>query len=438
MLTSTLFRAAYVVTMDPHVGDLDGADVLVEDGKIVQIGYDIDSSRGSIVDASGMILMPGMIDTHRHCHRALLQGMAGDLRVAEFVRRLANPVGLLIDPGELYISTLVSAVSALDAGITTILDWSNPQNSPDHTAEALRALDDAGVRAVFGFALGSPANDLDPRETPPRFAQVRRLREGRFNGARGNDLVSLALAPSGPGSGTGSADMQTVRREWKLADELDLPISTHATTGDQPLQRLAAAGLLRPRANYVHGCNLSVAELHMIADTGGTLSVTPTAELMLGIGWPAAERARAAGVRYALGSDLECVAGGSMLDEVRLAVQCSRFAPTAAVDAPIGLTCRQGLELVTHAAAQAVWLDGLVGSISVGMFADLVLIDPGVNLWPRGNPVDALMVAGGRSNIHSVYVGGEPKKLNGRLVGLDLAAIRARAQAVAASWSRLL
>src|SRR5579884_1013950 len=135
-----LIKGGTVITVDPAVEDLACGDVLVEDSTIVEVGRQIDVADAEVIDASDCLVLPGLIDTHRHTWQALFRNIASDWTLAHYFTGVHGTLSGLYEPQDTYAGNLIGALEALDAGITTLLDWSHNLNTPEHTDAAVDAL----------------------------------------------------------------------------------------------------------------------------------------------------------------------------------------------------------------------------------------------------------------------------------------------------------
>src|SRR5690606_18877131 len=192
-----LIRGGTVLSMDPDVGDFNRADILVKDGKIEAVGPNLHAHGAHVVDASGKIVMPGFVDTHRHMWQGLLRNSGPNDLLLDYLNTILFGFAPVITPDEVYLGNLVTALSAANAGITTVLDWSHIATSPEHSDAAIDGLRTAGVRAVYGYGpnFGKQPpwfEDLDN----PYPGDIYRLAEEQF--ASTDQLLTLALAAAGP------------------------------------------------------------------------------------------------------------------------------------------------------------------------------------------------------------------------------------------------
>ncbi|MEW9532315.1 amidohydrolase family protein [Microbispora sp. NPDC049125] len=401
----TYITGGTVVDTEPEPHALPGAVVVIEDGVIVSVGPDPGPPEpgAEVVDATGRIVMPGLVDTHRHLWQAVLRGVCADRTLGEYLTLVLGRLAPAYDPGDVYAGVLWGALEALDAGVTTVFDWSHVQLTPDHTDAEVAALRESGVRAVFAY--GHPGTDDAGRDP----GAVRRMREKHFPAGEPG-LVTPAFAAWGPVFGPPEA----AREDWLLARELDLRISLHAM-GEGPVERLHEMGLLGPDVLFVHVNGVPDDGLKLIAGTGGTASVTPEVECRMGHGLPETGRLRAAGVATGLGADTVTVVPGDLFSAMRAALAAENSRPGRG-DAP-RLTTADVLRMATIEGAAAIGMDDRIGSLRPGKQADIVLLDgEAAGLAPVHDPV-AAVVGAGPAAVDTVFVAGRAVKRGGRLLG---------------------
>src|SRR5688500_19547774 len=154
MAERTLLKDGIVITMDKELGNFMKADVLIEGTKIAAVGLDLQADGAEVIDASNMIVMPGFIDTHRHVWEGILRNIGTDIPLegdASYLTIILNIIAPVYRPEDAYIGNLVGLYGAIDAGITTILDWSHIQATREHANAVIKALQESGMRAVFAY-----------------------------------------------------------------------------------------------------------------------------------------------------------------------------------------------------------------------------------------------------------------------------------------------
>ena len=428
-LERTLFQNGCVLTLDRALGNFRRANLLIEGTKIAAVGPNVAAADAQIIDASDMIVMPGFIDTHRHIWEGILRNIAPDALLDEYFVNILGVLAPAYRPQDAYAGNLVSAFGAIDAGITTLLDWSHIQNTPEHSDAVISALRESGLRAVFAY--GTPNLDMpawwhDSRLPHP--TDIRRIATRYFSAS--DQLMTLALAPRGPEFTT----FEVARHDWALARELGVRISVHVGVGAAGKQgKLAAmgtAGLLGPDTTYIHCCTLSDEELQMIADTGGTVSLACPIEMQMGHGMPPIQRCLDRGLRPSLSVDVETTMCGDLFAQMRSVLTLQRALVNERrlrgdTDLPTMLTSRDVVEFATIQGARANGLDRKVGTLTPGKEADVILLRTDrINVLPINDPIGAVVRGMDSSNVDSVFIAGKARKRDGRLLDVDLNRVR--------------
>jgi len=424
-----IIRNAAVITVDDQIGDFSRADILIEDDQIAAVGPDISVSEAEEVDAGQMIAIPGLVDTHRHTWQTPLRGIAYDYTLKQYFTTLFD-YGAEYRPEDMYIANLHGALEALDGGITCMLDWNHALNSPDHSDEAIRALKDSGQRAIF--AHGQPAIDFMAHFAEsilPHDEDVKRVRQQHFSSD--DNLVTMMLAARGADFATD----ETAAEEIRLARDLGLRITMHSGVGmwgkyQKAVTRMNNMGLLGPDITYIHANFLSDEELQMVADTGGSVSVSSKIEIQMGLGDPRTGRLQELGITTCLSIDTCSGTSGSMFDEMRACVACERMTRDKGLLAKdidpeqVALHSKDVLRMATLEGARACGLDHKIGSITPGKQADIVLLRRDMlNIHPVNNLHGAVAMAASAQNVDTVFVAGKKVKEGGVLLHHDLAQI---------------
>ncbi|GAB2699119.1 amidohydrolase family protein [Kitasatospora kifunensis] len=418
-----LIRGGRLLTMDPDLGDLARADILVDHGRIAEIEPDLGEVPGAeVIDATGRIVIPGFVDTHRHMWQAALRQIAPDHTLSDYFRDVRGLLAPQIRPEDAYLGNLLSALGALDAGVTTVQDIANLQGGPQHTDALVQALKDSGARSVFAYGTTGAGAGLSRDAVRVR----RQLLPDQ------DALVTMALCVDSP-------QPQTVHQNTVLAQELGLLTAMHMNqpASARPVSTLARLGAIPPGTLFIHGNRLDAAELQVIADSGGALSISPAIELMMGHGLPPITLAARLGVPASLSVDVEVAAASDMFTQMRAAFQSARYAyyqdPEPHNDLP---TVRQILELATLQGARALGLADRIGSLTPGKQADLVLLRtdrPGVA--PAHDPYGTVVLGMDRADVETVLVAGTPVKRHGELLHPGLAELTEAAHRLRESLS---
>jgi len=441
MANRTLIRGGHILSMDPAVGDLPKGDLLIEDDRIAAVQPTVEAD-AKVIDADGFLVIPGFVDTHRHTWEAAIRGVAPNATLDDYFVEILDTFGPVYQAEDVYASNLAGSLECLNAGITTLVDWSHINNTPEHPDAAIRALQETGIRAQYAY--GSANLSLADYWFESKIAipadDVRRVRDTYFSSDSG--LLTMALATRGPGF----CIDDVVNAEWRLARELGIPITVHVAMGRLAgrfgmIKQLANLKLLGPDTTYIHCCYFSEEEWRLVADSGGTISIAPQVELQMGHGWPPVMKTIEYGMRPSFSIDVVTTVPGDMFTQMRAAFGAERARVNAVcweanTEVPeTMLTARQMLEAATINGAHVAGLADRTGSLTPGKKADIVLIDArSLNMVPITDPYAAVTLCADVSNVDTVFVDGVIRKQGGKLVA-DTA--RAR-QLVEAAHDRLV
>ena len=418
--------------MDPELGVLPVGDVLIEDGVIAAVAPSLGEPDAEVIAASGHLVAPGMIDTHRHTWQTQLRAICADWTLIDYVYGIRLALSPAYRADDVYLGNRLGAVEALDAGVTTILDFSHCNNTPQHADAAIAGLRDAGIRAVFGYGffdsgVAAPGHATPDHftEHPQRLADFGRVADGALAGSGGLLTLGAALTE------LGRVPFEAVRAEIAAARERSALVVAH--TGciwSQPsgVPELAAAGLLGPDQVHVHCNTLTDAEWRTMADAGAKVSISPETELNMGMGRPVFAACRRHGLKPTLSCDVISLNSGDLLTQLRMGLGFSRWADTEAVnlagDDPVAVstTALEALEWVTVNAADALGMGDRIGSLRPGKRADLMLVGgPSIRQHPHLDAAGSLVFQTTPADVRTVLVAGRVVKRDGVLVDVDLA-----------------
>ena len=408
----TLFKGGTIVTMDSNVPNLSTGDVLVDDSRIVAVGVNLHADGAEVIDAAGSIVMPGLVDAHHHMWLGVMRRMMPDVDdLFAYIGVVAETLGAHYRPLDMYLSTKLTAVASLDAGITTIIDACHSSRSPAHTDAALDALDDAGIRAwhMVGAAMDKKASAA---HLP---ADLRRLAD---NWNHGNGLVRVGLF--------GQLNLDW----WKVARGLDMRILTEFIGDLAKLgPEFAEPGVLGPHNIFNHCTRVPQETWKLLADAGVNVTVNPRSDALFGFDDEsfAYQQAIDHGLTPALGIDLDTAFGSDLFGEMhalfgqqRSAMRYRRFRGEQNVPTPISVEAV--LKAATVNGARAAGLESEIGTLTPGKQADIILVrTDGVAVFPVTNAIGTIVQAVERSDVDTVMVAGEIRKRAGKLVGVDVA-----------------
>lgn len=412
----TLFKGGAIITMDRTVAAPPVGDVLVENGRIAGIGANLQVADAEVIDARGGIVMPGLVDAHHHMWLGVMRRMMPNVDdLFAYIDVVAEQMGSHYRPLDMYLSTRLTALACLDAGITTVIDACHSSRSPEHTDAALDALDDSGIRALHmvGAAMDKKASSA---HIP---GDLKRLAD---NWNQGDSLVRVGLF--------GQLNIDW----WRAARALDMRMLTEFI-GD--LAKLGPEfdepGLLGTHNIFNHCTRVPEDTWKRLAAAGVNVTVNPRSDALFGFddegfAW---QHAIDHGLTPALGIDLDTAFGSDLFGEMhalfgqqRSAMCYRRFRGKENVPAPISV--QAVLEAATVNGARAAGLEDRIGTLAVGREADVIMVrTEDVAVFPVTDPVGTIVQAVERANVDTVMVAGEIRKHGGKLVGVDLPKLRA-------------
>ncbi|MGW6600247.1 amidohydrolase family protein [Streptomyces sp. NPDC055036] len=422
-----LFTGATLVTMDPELGVLHNSDLLVEGEAIAAIGPDLTADGAVVVDAAGTILAPGLVDTHRHAWETQLRRIMPDVDdLGGYVMSTLDGYATVYRPEDMYIGTKLAALTAIDSGITTILDFSHNSRTRAHSDAAIEALRDTGIRGVHA-SMGPHFGEWD-RQWP---ADLTRLKDQYFSSD--DQLLTLRMAAlatdeiAGPALAYGPELART-------AADLGIGVSVDAVFGASSSEAVvswAGHGILGPGVTLIHATGLTSEAWKVMADSGTTVALAPTSDAQIGLetAIPAVDEALAVGIRPGLSVDVEVALSSDMFTQMRalLAIQRMR-----AVNAAYGrggdisrITTHDVLDFATLQGARTNGLGDITGSLTPGKKADLLVVQAeDLNNMPLNDPIGTLVLGSDARNISAVLVGGRPRKWNRQVLDVNLPELR--------------
>jgi len=420
-----VFRHATVLTMDnAHTIERD-ADVLVVDDKIAAVGQQLAAPADAVeVDATGGLLMPGMIDTHRHMWQTAMRGYGADWTLTQYFVWYYLNWGKTFRPEDIYAGNLLSAIEAVDAGVTTTVDWSHGLQTVDHAEAAVDALTEVPGRFVLAY--GNIQQGPWEWSAAPEF---RDFVSRRFGTA--NDMLGFQLAFDVTGD-----PAFPEKAAFEVARELGVPVTTHAgvwgATNDDGIRLMHENGFMTPTSIYVHAATLTRDSYNRIAATGGSVSVSTESEQSAGQGYPPTWQLREHGIPVSLSMDTSVWWSGDLFSAMRTTLGADRSREHYEAHAKqetvtnLHLRAEDVVDWATRGGAKALGLDSVVGSIEPGKKADLVLIknDASPVMFPVLNLYGHVAFQAQRGDVHTVVINGRVVKHNNALVGTDLARAR--------------
>jgi cytosine/adenosine deaminase-related metal-dependent hydrolase len=419
-----VFRGGTVLTMDAASTVHTAADVLVVGDRIAAVGPSLEVPEGTEeIDASGGIVMPGMIDTHRHMWQTAMRGYGADWTLTQYFVWYYLEHGRKFRPEDIAAGNRLAAIESLDAGVTTTVDWSHNLQTIDHGEAALEALRSVPGRFVLAYG-NIQAGPWEWSADPAVRSLLERLRDDA------DDRMGVQIAFDVTGD-----PAFPERAAFEVARDLGIPVTTHAgvwgATNDDGIRLMHENGFMTPETVYVHASTLTRDSYQRIAATGGSISVATESECSAGQGHAPTEQVLQYGIPVSLSMDTSVWWSGDMFSAMRATLNADRMAQH--MDAHLQgdtithlrLRAQQVVEWTTRGGAHALGRDDL-GSLEEGKKADVVLIknDASPVSFPLLNPYGHVAFQAQRGDVHTVVVDGRVVKRDGKLVGIDLAPVR--------------
>jgi 5-methylthioadenosine/S-adenosylhomocysteine deaminase len=426
---AVVFRNGTVLTMDDQHTVLTDADVLVVGDRIEAVGVGLQVPEGTAeVDASDGIVMPGMVDTHRHMWQTAMRGYGADWTLTQYFVWYYLEHGKTFRPEDVFAGNQLSAVESLDAGVTTTVDWSHGLQTTQHAEAAVDALESVPGRFVLAYG-NIQAGPWEWSATP----EFRDFVGRRFSG---DDMLGFQMAFDVTGD-----PAFPEKAAFEVARDLGAPVTTHAgvwgATNDDGIRLMYENGFMTPGNVYVHSATLNSDSYNRIAATGGTVSVSTESEQSCGQGYPPTWVLRSHDIPVSLSMDTSVWWSGDLFSAMRstLGADRAREHLEAHVLGDTVTNCHlraeQVVDWATRGGAKALGLDGVVGSLEPGKKADVVLLknDNSPVMFPMLNPYGHVAFQAQRGDVHTVVVNGRVVKHDHRLLDIDLQAVRRTVEA---------
>lgn len=416
-----IIKNAIVVTADDDRRVLSDGGVAVVDGRIAAIGpsaelQPMEERAERVVDASGMILMPGIVNTHCHAGDCLFRGLVEDLPLEAWLQTVWKAEGAILNAETSRLGTVLGFAELLLSGVTTVMEmfW-----FPDETVAAARAV---GLRVATGAIFFDPPG-MNRLDMDQRVVEAERFYETY---ASDEDVF-----PSTMPHGAYTVSPENLRRARQITDVYGGLYSTHAAEtraeqadietryGRSVIRHLDHHGLLDERTVLAHCVHLDDEEIDILARRDVVVSHNPVSNLKLGSGIARVPDLLAASVRVTLGTD-GAISGNDL--DMWLALRLAATLHKGANHDAAAVSRTQALDMITRVGADAVGAGDRIGSLEPGKFADMVLIDVRrPHAVPMFDPTTHLVYSTAKSDVRHVFLGGEQVVHDGVLTRIDIA-----------------
>ena len=424
-----LFKDGIVLTMDDASTVLPRGDVLVVDGRIAEVGTDVAAPDDAfVIDASGGIIMPGMVDTHRHMWQTAMRAYGADWTLTQYFVWYYLQHGAKFRPQDYAAGNLISALDAIESGVTTSVDWSHGLRTIEHGEAAFDALVSSPGRFVFAYG-NIHQSPWEWTADPDIQALLVRSRDD-------SRMFGTQIAFDVPNQDEAFPELAA----YRVAKDLGLRVTTHAgvwgATNDWGIRNAYAAGVMEEGYTYVHAASLTDESYQKIAATGGNVSLATESEDTCGQGYPPIHKLRQHGIPASLSVDTSVWFSADLFSAMRATVNADRalehyLAHTldpALTITHVKLRAQDVVEMATRGGAKALGKDDVIGSLEVGKLGDVVLLkNEDSPTWaPLINPWGQIVYQAQRGDVHTVLVGGEIVKSEGKVVAGDLAGVKVK------------
>ncbi len=443
MTTRLLVRDCdVVVTMNDAGTEIGSGSILIEDGVIAWTGAGTPPSAGDLetIDGSGLVAVPGLVNTHHHLYQTLTRVRAQESGLFDWLREL-YPAWAELDAEWVHTAAMVGIGELALSGCTTVADhhYVFPPGTGDLLGAEIEAARTLGVRihACRGsMDLGQSAGGLPPDrivQDPDAILAETEQALARHHDPAPGAMVRIAVGPCSPFSASrelmqgsaGLARKHGVRLHTHIAETADELAFCQAQFGRRPVELLDDLGFLGSDVWLAHCVHLDHDDIGRIAASSTSVAWCPTSNLRLGSGIAPIRELLEAGASVGLAVDgSSSNDGGDLLAECRMGMLIARSR-----QGPAAMTARQALRLATRGGAACLGRDD-IGSIAPGMRADVALFEVGdLAHVGAGDPVAALVFCSPRSPRH-LLVEGRPVVRDHRLVAVDQDEIARLARAV--------
>jgi cytosine/adenosine deaminase-related metal-dependent hydrolase len=418
-MPSHLIREAHLLTMDGEPDGLVKGDVLIEDGRIADIGPSVSAPGAEVIDGRRLIAMPGLVDTHRHMWAAMLRGGACYGTLGDYFAKVVFSYGAAYTPEDTYTSIRFGLAEAVHSGITTVHGWEHNIQTPAHARAGLQAMRESGMRGRFSYGPSSDASagsSFAQGSETIDFEDVLRLREEEFAEP---GLIHLGIACRGHEF----SQEHIWKQEFAWAREHGLPITCHSMMTPHDLEQGRAVsiyereGVLGPDLLLIHCIRVDDEEIGHLARSGTPVSISILSNLRCGMGLPPTLKLTRAGVPVGISMDTMAASDNSdMFNAMRITMGIERArADDGSAYQPMEVL-RQG----TTTAAATLGLGSVTGALRKGMAADVILLRADdLNMAPLNVLDGQVVLAAQPANVDTVFIDGVLRKQHGELVGLD-------------------
>jgi 5-methylthioadenosine/S-adenosylhomocysteine deaminase len=434
---TTLIEGGFVATMGAARAVHPRGYVLIRDGAIAAVGADSEVDAAAIgevderIDASGCIVVPGLINTHQHHWYNLFKGLGGGLYLEQWIQNLLVPAGQGLTVPDVEAAARLACLEMLGTGTTTCLNHMVTTTDQEWVEAALKPVVDSGMRQLF-------AKEIRPHGLDQQLALAEEVHDRWDGAADGRVRVGFTIESTAHWVALGTSSEELILRGHELATRLGVRITDHVAGGTMAIDHgylrfvrehgrtdfefLHGLGVLDEHWVLAHAINARDRDIELIAKGGASISHTPTSESARGGGIAPVRRFRDAGINVALGSDGPMVdTSVDMVEQMKATVL---FQNQLRLD-PSAITPEEALAMATIDAAAAIGLGDELGSLEAGKRGDVVVFDlDNPRCAPAHDPISALVLSARGADARHVLVEGRAVVRDGEFADFDREAVR--------------
>ncbi|WMW21109.1 amidohydrolase family protein [Methanolobus mangrovi] len=411
-MADMIIKNAYILTMDPSVGDIENGVVVIENGMIKEIGTSTQCSAEKVIDAKGSVLMPGLINTHCHAGMTIFRGYADDMQLQDWLENHIWPAEAQLTDEDIYAGTRLACLEMIRSGTIAFADMYIHEN------KVAQAVDEAGIRAALSYGM----IDFGDKEKADK-----ELKEGsafvkEWNG-KADGRIDTMYGPHAPN--TCSRDFLIRVKEQAVKDNVKIHIHVLETEAELNYMKenfgMCSIHFLKdidfwgPDILAAHCVWLSDGDIKILAEYGVNISHNPNSNMKLASGICPVSKLLDNGANVCIGTD-GCASNNNldMFEEMRMAALLQKV---STMD-PTVLPARKVLEMATINGAKALGIKS--GMLKEGYNADMIIVDMNkAHLTPVYDVASHLVYAASGKDVETTIVNGKVLMEEGKVLSLD-------------------
>jgi 5-methylthioadenosine/S-adenosylhomocysteine deaminase len=411
-MADIVIKNAYILTMDPAVGDIENGVVVIENGTIKEIGTSTQCNAEKIIDAKGSVLMPGLINTHCHAGMTIFRGYADDMLLEDWLENHIWPAEAQLTDEDIYAGTRLACLEMIRSGTIAFADMYIHEN------RVAQAVDEAGIRAALSYGM----IDFGDKEKADKELEVGSAFVKEWNG-KADGRIDTMYGPHAPN--TCSRDFLIRVKEQAVKDSVKLHIHVLETEAELNYMKenfgmcsihfLKGINFWGPDVLAAHCVWLSDGDIKILAEYGVNISHNPISNMKLASGICPVAKLLDAGANVCLGTD-GCASNNNldMFEEMRTAALLQKV---STMD-PTVLPARKVLEMATINGAKALGINS--GMLKEGYNADMIIVDMNkAHLTPVYDVASHLVYAASGKDVKTTIVNGKMLMEDGKILSMD-------------------